>query len=112
MATASVDAVLKFFLKVQNCPFNLALRNHIDFLYSDSNLFISTEFKHFIDKYIKLGDNEKTVWSPESAATLPMIHNSIIILHMPIKFVNLEIFQTNILFFSKILTNVENKKHT
>ena len=37
---------------------------------TDSDLFIHTKFKHFPDKYKKMGDNEKTIRSSVSAATL------------------------------------------
>ena len=36
----------------------------------DSDLFIHTKFKHFTDKYKKMGDNKKTIRSSVSAATL------------------------------------------
>ena len=41
----------------------------------DSDLFNYTKFKHFTDKYKKLGNNEKTVRSSASVATLLMVNN-------------------------------------
>ena len=57
----------------------------------------------------KMGDNEKTILSSMSAATLLKV-NSLINTLMPITFVNLEIFLIKISCFSQILNNEHYKK--
>ena len=74
--------------------------NHFELLRPCSDLLIYTKFKDVTDKCKKLGDDEKTVWSSESVATLLMVNNLIKVLLMPIKFVNLKIFKTIMLCFS------------
>ena len=78
---------------------------------TDSDLFIHFKFKHFTDKYKKMGDNKKTIWSSVSATTLLKVNNlkKTSDANYICKFGD---FSSINIMFKEILNNEHNKKQT